>query len=332
MGGLLDFLSPSGGLGAQGGFTDRAASFREQNPGALTALGAGIMNRDIGQGFANAAPLIAQGKQRNMTAQLLLKKGIAKDQEEALALAQNPQLITAFMKGDSLINAGNGQLYNKDTGEWITAPGGGPEAKAPQISELFDANGNAYKAQWNAGTGSWDKLGGVKMTRDKVDEYTRKNRSLATVVAPEVKNLLGDGVTPGKFDALASAKDQYLETGGNAVKSWTGLDVSNYATGADYQSAKNSLKTIVASYLYSVSGATANPGEVETQTTVLMPRPGEDPGSVADKKRRIQTMADAVKQAAAGGGAEGQNPQGMDGTTVPPPAGDPSDPLGLRGP
>lgn len=131
-------------------------------------------------------------------------------------------------------------------------------------------------------------------TAGKTTEATRRNQQLATVIEPEVQSLMGDGTKPGTFDALANGWDQARDAGGDAVR------VLGQGPSPAYQQAKNSLKTIIASYLYSVSGATANPGEVENQASVLTPRPGEDPNSIADKKRRIQVMVDAVRAAATG--------------------------------
>jgi hypothetical protein len=59
----------------------------------------------------------------------------------------------------------------------------------------------------------------------------------------------------------------------------------------------NSLQTIVSSYLYSVSGATATPEEVRKQTDILTPRPGESKDSIENKKKRVRTMVNAVAQA-----------------------------------
>jgi hypothetical protein len=131
-------------------------------------------------------------------------------------------------------------------------------------------------------------------TAGKTTEATRRNQQLATVIEPEVQSLMGDGKNPGTFDALANGWDQARDAGGGLA-----MGVGQGPSPA-FQQAKNSLKTIIASYLYSVSGATANPGEVETQASVLTPKFGESPAAVADKKRRIQVMVDAVRAAATG--------------------------------
>ncbi len=95
------------------------------------------------------------------------------------------------------------------------------------------------------------------------------------------------------FDALGLAKNQ--------VGALTPDTVQSYFTSPEYQQATNAVKTIVADYLYSVSGATANPGEVATRSTVITPRLGESANSIADKKARLQGMVEAIKIRASGG-------------------------------
>lgn len=312
MPGLFNAMPQIGGLGAQqggglfGGDNWLARTQRE-NPEVLLALGSGLMSGNMAQGFANAAPLMAAGRKRNQTAKFLLDRGIARDPEEAALFAQSPELIQFTMKSKgNLINAGDGRLYNQDTGEWILAPNVGGQQKAPDITELFDEHGQPYKAQWNPQTGSWDKLGGSKPTG--TTEAVRRNKQLYSVVAPEAKNL------ETKFDALTSTLNQagdYLGRGGPL--GGFGPDLSGFTTSSDYQSAKNSLKVVVANYLYSVSGATATPGEVENQVSVLMPRPGEGEESLRQKKERIATMVNAIRDAAMvpGDGTDGGTDTGV---------------------
>jgi hypothetical protein len=96
------------------------------------------------------------------------------------------------------------------------------------------------------------------------------------------------------FDALGDTVNQVAGSAGSA---------GNIFTGPAYQQAKNAVQTIIADYLYSVSGATANPGEVATRAGVLMPAVGDKAATIADKKARLQTMVDAIKVRASGGNA-----------------------------
>ncbi len=134
-------------------------------------------------------------------------------------------------------------------------------------------------------------------TAGKTTEATRRNQQLASVITPELHSLLGDGTpqNPGTFDALSNGWSQAAD----ANIPFVGRP-GRMLTSGEYQQAQNSLKTIVASYLYSVSGATANPGEVDNLVSVLTPQFGENPTSVAGKKARLQQMVEAVQAAATG--------------------------------
>ena len=127
-------------------------------------------------------------------------------------------------------------------------------------------------------------------TAGKTTEATRRNQELAKVMVPEAVSLLGDGTTMGTFDALSNGLNQ---AAGSNPLTW-GM------SSPEYQRAKNSIDTIVASYLYSVSGATATPGEVQRLADSVTPKPFESPASVADKKARLQTFVQTVVEAAKG--------------------------------
>ena len=118
----------------------------------------------------------------------------------------------------------------------------------------------------------------------KPTEQQNRQRQLYDVVRPELDTV------KQTFPALKQL--------GNQVGGMLPGKVENFVTTPDYQRASNSLRTIIATYLYSTSGATANPGEVENQVRVLMPMPGESDASTADKLRRIETMVESIKRAA----------------------------------
>lgn len=266
--------------------------------------------------------------------------------------------------GQSIINAGDGRLYDPDTRQWITAPrtdNGGPfegtsvEAqslnhlvKTGQLTPDQAAQLGAGKTITNPADGSITFLtpqgvfgqpanggppkpltpqpggggettpapnasgrpGIIPLTEGKpgklATEGERRNRSLYSVVEPELK------IVEENFDALSDIKNQ----------AYSRLPFSEYATTPEYQQAANSLQTIVSSYLYSVSGATATPDEVRKQTDILTPRPGESKLSIESKKRRVRAMVDSIRQSGGqwepsrpGGGSQKQ-PVVIDGYTI----------------
>lgn len=129
-------------------------------------------------------------------------------------------------------------------------------------------------------------------------EDQAKNTQLYERTSKQLKILLGSTASDGKavggmFDALTRPASQAA-----------GAVYPSLASG-DYQRATNALTDIAASYLYSVSGATANPGEVKNLVGTVTPYVGEASASVADKKARIQQMVDSIKTRANGGQENG---------------------------
>ncbi|WP_050596538.1 phage tail tip lysozyme [Mesorhizobium ciceri] len=135
------------------------------------------------------------------------------------------------------------------------------------------------------------------------NEQQQRDAKLYSVVAPELK------IVEDNFSALSNLSDQAL----SAVPHGSDYG-ADYLKSPDYQRASNSLKTIIASYLYSVSGATAAPAEVENQASILTPKPGEAKESVNDKLARVRAMVDAIRSSRGGGDAPAAEPTGA-GTT-----------------
>jgi hypothetical protein len=136
------------------------------------------------------------------------------------------------------------------------------------------------------------------------NEQQQRDAKLYSVVGPELK------IVEDNFSALSNLSDQAL----SAVPHGSDFG-ADYLKSSDYQRASNSLKTIIASYLYSVSGATAAPAEVENQAAVLTPKPGEAKASVDDKLARVRAMVDAIKNSR-GGDAPADSGTGGAGTTA----------------
>lgn len=220
---------------------------------------------------------------------------------------------------------------------WLKAPGGvasDPAAPPPAASTTPDPNapadlgapvpGPAAPASAPAAA----PLNVIPGTQPKLNEQQVRAQSMASVISPEVDRLIGDGTpaNPGTFSALSNGVD--------VAKNATGT-IGRYAPdnlgtpSPEFLKARNSIRTVVASYLYVVSGATANPGEVENQIKVLTPEVNDPPEVVADKKARLLTMLQAVKDAASGKPVDlNALPQAAAPQAAPQAVG--SDPLGIR--
>ncbi|RUV83811.1 hypothetical protein EOA75_28980 [Mesorhizobium sp. M1A.F.Ca.IN.022.07.1.1] len=134
------------------------------------------------------------------------------------------------------------------------------------------------------------------------NEQQQRDNKLYSVVAPEMQ------IVEQNFAALSNPKDQAL----SAIPHGSDYG-AEYLKSPEYQRASNSLRTIIASYLYSVSGATAAPAEVENQAAILTPKPGEAKASLDDKLSRIRQMVDAIKT---GGSGTVATPAGTGGGTT----------------
>jgi hypothetical protein len=105
------------------------------------------------------------------------------------------------------------------------------------------------------------------------------------------KILLNEVPTLGSnFSALADPKGQLISaTLGKYGNPWQS---------EEYQRAAAAVKTSIANVLYSLSGASSNPGEVEKQIEVLTPAFGDKPGVIADKLQRFKTYVRAISSEA----------------------------------
>lgn len=136
-------------------------------------------------------------------------------------------------------------------------------------------------------------------TQKAPTEQRARAQMMDSVISPEIETLLGDGTAqnPGTMDALNNGWDVAKDATGTAGR------FAPFGIGTpseNFLKAKNAVRTLIASYLYVASGATANPGEVENQAAILTPQVGDPPNVVAGKKARIKVMADAVKALARG--------------------------------
>lgn len=307
------------------GADNPAAQWAAQNHGWLSSAASGFaQGTNFGEGLANAARLGPAG-------QLIDEQHAKAAKDEADRQAAINQSAADLQKWPDLVK------YVTDTGDTAGAfseafkrstPGYGASAQpdpftlgpgqtrfAPDGSVLaaIPAENTAQKppAGYQVapdGNGLTFIPGGPAdpSTAGKTTEATRRNQQLASVIDPELKSLIGDGTTPGTFDSLANGWDM-------ARANTPGAQMLGQGPSAEYQQAQNSLKTIVASYLYSVSGATANPGEVQNQVDVLMPKLNEDPKTTAAKKARLIQMVEAVKAAATGRPINIDDPGGTGG-------------------
>jgi hypothetical protein len=109
-----------------------------------------------------------------------------------------------------------------------------------------------------------------------------RNASIGRVLASEVPKV------GNNFKALTDPKGQVLAQFGALGNPWQS---------SEYQIAADGLKSSISQVLYSLSGATANPGEVINQIEVLSPKFGDKPATIAAKLDRFKTLVQSVAEA-----------------------------------
>ncbi len=330
--------APRGILGGGGGFLGQLLDPSVAFPAAAALIAGRNPQESLAGAFSAAGPGIVASRKRMLWTNYL-KAGAPKDPNHPALralIAESPEVQDKLLT--SQLGSGNGGVYDgtsMDGQNWNIILGGKVDTPqyAAAYSQLFETpkmapgqgpNGEITQtpyypkipqgvrppAGYAAGAapeaaaapaapggpvpqGDGVRVGAPVVTGQKApNEQNIRNRELYSVASKELP------VVEENFDELSKLGNQAAGLGG---------DTTRWIASPGYQRAFMSLQTIVASYLYSTSGATANPGEVLKQTQVLMPAPLEAAASVADKKARVRQMVDAIKKGAqtTGGGDPG---------------------------
>lgn len=209
-------------------------------------------------------------------------------------------LFDSRQGGSGLINAGGGQIYDPNSGNWITAPDTG--AGAPDLVELFDdVTGLPYKATFNPETGAFDRVGGVKApsgTQLSVDPSTgavtfQQGSGLKPLTEGQSKDTVyatrAEGALP-IIDALGNSLTD-LRT---SVTGQTPM-VGNFTKSPEYQQAEQAGTEFLQAILRKDTGAAITPDETAEYGKVYLPRPGDSP-QLLEQKRVSRTRAlEAIK-------------------------------------
>lgn len=175
-------------VGDSGGLFGAVDQWRENNPGVLSAIGSGLMNRNLAGGFQAAAQLQQQAQQRNRIARYLIGKGYAKTPDEALALMSDPSLLkqainpmgetglTPIWGTDAQGKSGFGVLDNKGTFRIVNTPGFTP--LDPFSRAFAAASGKAQGTGFGGAEVDYadiaSKLSGLQQTAEKLDDLANK--------------------------------------------------------------------------------------------------------------------------------------------------------------
>jgi hypothetical protein len=326
-GGLLDFLMPrqsqdpwsgmrqsgpmGGGMGE--GFLSQLLAPEVALPMAAQLLGNqgnaanfGNAFAAAGQGIGERKKLQAQTRERNQTLEYLRKNrpDLADMVANGMPVAEAWKSLTA--QGPGLYNAGDGNLYDPKTKQWITAPNAGQ--KAPQVVELFDdATGQPYKATWNPETRSYERVGGVKARSGM--QLTTNPDGTVTLTEGAIGGLPklteSEGRSTGFYGrALESQKIlDGLEKQGTSVYNQTmrNLPFGNYGLTASAQQYEQAKRDFVNAVLRRESGAVISEQEFANAEQQYFPQPGDSPEVIEQKRRNREITIQGLKVSAGQG-------------------------------
>ncbi len=329
---LLDFL---GGGAQMPGQMQKQAQWDQMNPlqrllqpeialpMAQQLLGQNGNMQNFGNALGAAGEGMAQQKikaQTNQTGNWLRQQ----DPRYAEMLDngfQPAQVLEMYMeerkaqKAGGLINAGDGQIYDPSTKSWISAPGG--SQKAPQVVELFDeASGQPYKATWDAETGQYQRVGGVK-ARSGMQLTTNPDGTVSLTEGPlanRPKLTEGEAKNAGFLERVnksARTLDE-LESEGTSLfnKTIGNLPVAgNYMRSQDAQKYDQAKRDFVNAILRRESGAVISDQEFANAEQQYFPQPGDGPEVIAQKRANREAARKGL-DIGAGQGAGMVTPEG----------------------
>ena len=331
---LLDFLRPQGAqMPGMAQPRQPGLSMLMGDPAARLAMAGQLMgNQGNANNFANAMTVggLAMGKQRELQAQTAqTNKTVELLRRDAPDIAEGVE-TGALTPGDgyklymqrreaqksgSLINAGDGNLYDPSTKSWITAPGGAQ--KAPQVVELFDeASGQPYKATWDQETQSYKRVGGVK-ARSGMQLTTNPDGTVSLTEGPlsnRPKLTEGEAKNAGFLERVNKSSQvlDALEGQGTSLYNKTIGNipvVGNYARSQDAQKYDQAKRDFVNAVLRRESGAVISDQEFANAEQQYFPQPGDGPEVIAQKRANREAARKGL-DIGAGQGAGMVTPQG----------------------
>lgn len=282
------------------------------NPAIIEAL----TNPQASEQTQRIAGILLQQEQARQNASLDEQNWRARQAYEQELLANDPLRLLQIQKaqqeldrGQPLINAGDGAIYDPNTAQWLNVPGG--SKKAPQVVELFDeATGQPYKATWNAETGQYERVGGVK---------ARSGMQLTT--NPDGTVTLTEGAIGG-LPKLTEAEGRNSGFYGRGVESQKILNslegegtslfnkvvggvpvVGNYLKGEDAQKYGQAKRDFINAVLRRESGAVISPEEFANADQQYFPQPGDGPEVIEQKRQNRETTIQGLKISAGQGAA-----------------------------
>lgn len=211
-------------------------------------------------------------------------------------LAGDDEAWKQAVGGGSLINAGDGNLYDSRTRQWITAPNSGNKnfrQATPEEVKIYGTNGQvgpdgkfypitppqgtSLSVDPNTGAVSFNQGAGVKPLTEGQSKDTFFNTRMEAALP-----------------TLEANENALLNLGGKVADAIP-MNLGNYAQSEDYQLARDAGRDFVTAYLRKDSGAAITPQEEKVYGELLLPQPGDKPSAIEAKRQRRRVAIEAIK-------------------------------------
>ena len=159
-----------------------------------------------------------------------------------------------------------------------------PDDAAPSVQRVKQPDGSEVAVQWDKAKKTWVPLdapsGGNPVANPKLTEAQSKDVGFYN---------RGQKLVPRLEEQDKALTDAYSSAGGQVPL------VGNYLKSDDYRKAENTGRELLAVILRKDTGAAVTPQEFEMYGSIYLPRPGDDPATIQQKRAARQTAMEGLR-------------------------------------
>lgn len=181
----------------------------------------------------------------------------------------------------------------------------GPEApkKAPEVTTRYNPEtGLEEKMEWDAAQGAWVPFGGMKAATNGLTVTTnadgtttvQQGGSGGKLTEAQSKDL-GWYTRGTEANSNLSQLEGQLTDLGQTLTRYAPLGLGNYARTPEFRQAKVAADQFLAAILRKDTGAAITDQEFDLYGPMFLPVPGDDPGTIASKRRAREVAMLAIR-------------------------------------
>jgi muramidase (phage lysozyme) len=184
-----------------------------------------------------------------------------------------------------------------------------PDDAAPTVQRVKQPDGSEVAVQWDKTKKTWVPLdapaGGNPVANPKLTEVQSKDVGFYN---------RGQKLIPRLEAQDKSLTDAYSAAGGQVPL------VGNYLKSDDYRKAENTGRELLAVILRKDTGAAVTPQEFEMYGSIYLPRPGDDPATIQQKRAARATAMEGLRMGLGTAEILFKSREAMEGAKTPAPA------------